>query len=245
MEPVFRILKTDLGYSPDRPALHIEELEIKRGELTFVIGPSGAGKSTLLESLGLMKNTIQSGSSSQMNFYDRNGESYSMLDIWSGTSERAAQLRSKNFSFIFQSTNLMPNFTLGENICFTGMLEGESLPAVKKKALDLMAELNLDAHLFDQPATMASGGQRQRAAFVRALCKDYEVLFGDEPTGNLDRENAISLFTLLKEHIKADHRSAIIVSHDIELSERFADKIIRIELDTSRGKEFHTGLIRK
>jgi lipoprotein-releasing system ATP-binding protein len=240
----FEIRELDLGYTKDAPVLRIPELLIERGQLTFILGPSGAGKSTLLETLGLMKSTFIAKQSSQMDFIASNGERISLLDKWSTDGDLAADLRNSYFSFIFQSTNLMPNFTLGENICFTGMLEGKTLGEVKPRALELMSELNLDKELFDQPAANASGGQRQRAAFVRALSKDFEVLFGDEPTGNLDKGNAISLFSLLKDHLKESNKSAVIVSHDTELSEKFADKIVEIDYHQLEESKKRIGIIR-
>ncbi|MFZ1332426.1 MAG: ABC transporter ATP-binding protein [Flavobacteriales bacterium] len=234
--PVFSIRDLDLGYDPGNTVLHIPQLTVIPGELTFVLGPSGAGKSTLLESLGLMKNTFQPGPNSLLDLRTVQGNTTSLLGIWEDGGDRANAMRKKHFSFIFQSTNLMPNFSLGENICFTGMLEGADLSAMKPKALQLMDQLNLDPALFDQPATMASGGQRQRAAFVRALCKGFDVLFCDEPTGNLDHENALSLFQLLRKHIKDNQLTAVIVTHDVDLAERFADHVVKIELQ-SRNKQ--------
>ena len=234
--PAFSIRDLDLGYEIGCTVLHIPHLTVLPGELTFVLGPSGAGKSTLLESLGLMKNTFQPGPNSLLDLKTEQENTIGLLDIWEDGGDRATAMRKKHFSFIFQSTNLMPNFSLGENICFTGMLEGADLGTMKPKALQLMDQLNLDPALFDQPAAMASGGQRQRAAFVRALCKRFDVIFCDEPTGNLDHENALSLFQLLSKHIKDNQLAAVIVSHDVALAERFADRIVNIELQ-KRNKQ--------
>jgi len=236
---VFNMQNLALGYHHDKPVLHIDKLNIKRGELTFITGPSGAGKSTLLEGLGLMKNTLLSQpGEATCSFNSNAGKTVDFTNIWSGKAQDITHLRHAHFSFIFQYTNLMPNFTLGENICFAAMLQGKSMSEVKKDVLDLMAKLNLDAELFDKPATLASGGQRQRAAFVRALCKPFEVLFCDEPTGNLDKENAISLFEILKANIKSQNRAAVIVSHDDHLSEIFADRRVVIDYrgDLNQGR---------
>jgi lipoprotein-releasing system ATP-binding protein len=229
----FELKDVLLGYEEGKVVLNIPDLSIHKGQLTFVTGPSGAGKSTLLEALGLMKNTILGGRSFMFNNMGTQGMSF--LDIWNGSEADTDLIRRKHFSFIFQSTNLMPNFTLGENICFGGMLSGKSLEQVKPVALEFMEKLNLEAQLFDNPSTVASGGQRQRAAFIRALCKDFSVLFGDEPTGNLDRENAVLLFELLKETVKTQNRSAIIVSHDLDLAKQFADEILEISISTVDG----------
>jgi putative ABC transport system ATP-binding protein len=232
---IFSIQDLNLGYEKDKTVLRIEELNIKRGELTFIIGPSGAGKSTLLESLGLMKDTLYPSADSRMLFSASNGEAIDLTKIWNQGDEAATNVRSEFFSFIFQSTNLMPNFTIGENICYTGMLDGRRLSEVKETAVELMDRMNLDPSLFDKDPTMASGGQRQRAAFVRALCKDFDVLFCDEPTGNLDQGNAISLMEMVQQVVKEKNRSAIIVSHDIQLSDRFADVVVEIEMSNNMG----------
>jgi len=227
---VFDIEGISLGHGTDSPpVLHIPKLKISRGQLTFILGPSGAGKSTLLETLGAMKQCVRAGASGKMDLNSVRTGTISMLPIWENGGEAATTLRNEHYSFIFQSTDLMPNFTLGENICFTGMLGGQSMKEVEPRARELMEALNLESSLFNQAATSASGGQRQRVAFVRALCKEYEVLFGDEPTGNLDHGNAISLFETLQHQIKKENRSAVIVSHDLSLSERFADEILTIK----------------
>ena len=234
-QDIFSIRDLNLGYEKDKTVLRIEELDIKRGQLTFILGPSGAGKSTLLESLGLMKDTLYPGADSRLMFSASDGKKIDLTKVWNQGDEAATGVRSDYFSFIFQSTNLMPNFTLGENICYTGMLDGRSLSQVKETAMELMDRMNLDPSLFDQDPTMASGGQRQRAAFVRALCKDFDVLFCDEPTGNLDQGNAISLMEMVQQVVKEKNRSAIIVSHDIQLSDRFADVVVDIEMSNNTG----------
>lgn len=234
-QDIFSIRDLDLGYEKDKTVLRIEELDIKRGQLTFIIGPSGAGKSTLLESLGLMKDTLHSEAASRLLFRASDGKTVDLTKIWSQGDEAANRVRSEYYSFIFQSTNLMPNFTIGENICYTGMLDGRSLSEVKETGVELMNRMNLNPSLFDQDPTMASGGQRQRVAFARALCKDFDVLFCDEPTGNLDQGNAISLMEMVQQVVKEKNRSAIIVSHDIHLSDRFADVVVEIKLSNNMG----------
>lgn len=233
MSPLFEISNADLGYQGNT-VLHISDLSIKSGALTFVTGPSGVGKSTLLETLGLMTNTL--APSSKTVDFNSSSKTYSLKDLWKASDSARSEVRNQYLSFIFQATNLMPNFSLGENMCFTGLMNGWTFEKSKKEALAVMDELNLEHSLFDKPISAASGGQRQRISFVRAFCKQFDVLLGDEPTGNLDDTNGRALFEMLKRRIKSDNKSAIIVSHHQAMANEFADEIIAIELRESKSE---------
>ena len=120
----------------------------------------------------------------------------------------------------------MPNFTAGENMAVRMLLEGESLEASKERVMHFMDKLNLDRNLFDRNIYELSGGQRQRLAFVRAIASDFGVLFGDEPTGNLDKDTSHRLMRTLKDILADLNGSGLIVSHDIPLAMNFADVIL-------------------
>lgn len=211
-----------------RVVLEIEHLALPMGKIIFIVGESGIGKSTILETLGMMNNTIVHDDSSSFLFFDEE-KSINLIDLWQKGDRALSEFRLKNYSFIFQNTNLMKNFTAIENIAFTRMLQGYSKFSCFQRAKKVLADLGLE-HVDDRRmAHELSGGQQQRLSFARAILPDFAVLFGDEPTGNLDSENAIRVMTILNGKMKETPRAtAIIVSHDMHLAVSFADVIIKI-----------------
>jgi len=210
--------------------LEIGHLSIPKGKKIFIVGESGIGKSTILETLGMMNNTIVPGDSTKF-FFDPEGQSSSNLkDLWKQSDRKLSDFRMKHYSFIFQSTNLMKNFTAFENIAFTRMLQGFSRFSCFQRAKKVLVDLGLDHIDETRMAQELSGGQQQRLAFARAIIPDFTVLFGDEPTGNLDAENAVRVMEILNDKLR-EHQgaSAIIVSHDMHLAVTFADVIIKIK----------------
>ncbi|MDD3010176.1 MAG: ABC transporter ATP-binding protein, partial [Bacteroidales bacterium] len=233
----------DTGSNNERKVLAIDNLNIRPGEITFIVGVSGAGKSTMLETIGLMNDTFPSDMNKEamriyFNLYNsKTGEieriSITNPNIWDDTDENMAlreTIRKDNYSFIFQNTNLMPNFSALENVCITDMLNGHCFEEAYMKALLIFKTLGLgDLDITISPQNV-SGGQRQRIAFARALIPEYRVLFGDEPTGNLDRKTSYEVMGILHDYIKStqsgnDSTSTVIVSHDLELAVRYADRI--------------------
>jgi len=206
------------------PVLCIDSLNIPKNKLVFILGASGVGKSTLIETLGLMNNTIDVNSNSKVITHVNNKEQVNLKEMWNKDDDHISETRRKLFSFIFQSTNLMPNFTAGENMSINLLINGKKFLEVKPQILSIMKMLDLDEEVFDKDVSKLSGGQRQRVAFVRAILGNYEVLFGDEPTGNLDQRTAFTLMEILKNHLV--NKTGIIVSHDINLALNFADLII-------------------
>jgi|JI10StandDraft_1071094.scaffolds.fasta_scaffold77171_2 putative ABC transport system ATP-binding protein len=233
-QPIFRISKLSCSYShkdQDR-VLYIEDLEIPRGNIVFLLGASGSGKSTLLETLGLMNDTFADGS---VEFYpEPNHAAIRLEDLWyQSNSSGLADIRKKHYSFIFQNTNLMEHFTAYENICLAPMIQsGDKFGASIEDAKVLMEKVNIpEAQVgLDTLSMHLSGGQKQRVTFVRALISDHTVLFCDEPTGNLDERNAYELMRLIKSSMN-ENKTVIIVSHDIRLAMEFADQIICISKD--------------
>lgn len=212
-----------------RVVLEIKGLSLKRGKKVFIVGESGIGKSTILETLGMMNNTIVPDKEALFNFYDTDGRKTDLISLWSGNDGILSQFRLKNFSFIFQSTNLMRNFTAYENVAYTRMLQGYGKQETFDKTRKLLADLGLGHVNEMRMAQELSGGQQQRLAFARAILPDFTVLFGDEPTGNLDPENAERVMRVLVQKIdELKNASAIIVSHDMNLATTFADVIVKI-----------------
>ena len=210
--------------------LEIRHLVIPRGKKIFIVGESGIGKSTILETLGLMNNTIVPDRDAKFHFYDANGRANDMSVLWYLNSDRQlSDFRLKHYSFIFQSTNLMRNFTAYENITFTRMLQGYSKNSCFRNARKVLDDLGLEHVDEHRMAHELSGGQQQRLAFARAILPDFSVLFGDEPTGNLDAENAYRVMEILSSKLnELQGASAIIVTHDMKLAMKFADVIIKI-----------------
>lgn len=210
--------------------LEIRHLEIPRGEAVFIVGESGIGKSTILEVLGMMNNTIVPHEGTRFVFFEEDGRETNLLDLWArGDDNTLSAFRLRHFNFIFQNTNLMRNFTAFENIALTRMLQGYSAEETFDRAAAVLDELGLHHLRRDRMAQELSGGQQQRLAFARAILPDFTVLFGDEPTGNLDADNAFRAMELLSRKMEGlSGASAIIVTHDMHLATHFADRIIKI-----------------
>jgi len=212
-----------------RVVLEIEHLAIPRGKKVFIVGESGIGKSTILETLGVMNNTIVPNDKTRFFFYGADGQVTDLKTMWHQGEKTLSDFRLRHYSFIFQSTNLMKNFTAFENIAFTRMLQGFSRFSSMKRVRNILAALGLDHVNEERMAQELSGGQQQRLAFARAILPEFTVLFGDEPTGNLDSENARRVMEILTQKL-SEHEgaTAIIVSHDMPLALQFADVIIKI-----------------
>lgn len=210
--------------------LEIDHIQIPQGKRVFIVGESGIGKSTILETLGMMNNTIVPDEDTRFLFTDETGMQTDLKALWKkGSDSVLSKFRRGHYSFIFQSTNLMRNFTAFENIAFTRMLQGFTQFSCFQRTRKILEELGLE-HVDEQRfAQELSGGQQQRLAFARAIIPEFTVLFGDEPTGNLDAENAHRVMSILSDRLQANSTaSAIIVSHDMHLAVQFADVIIKI-----------------
>ena len=243
MSLLFKIEKLRCSYEipyredTSRVVLEIESLKIEKGQIVFIVGESGIGKSTILETLGMMNNTIVADSSTRFAYYDVNENEIDLAKMWRDDDNVLSRFRLNNYSFIFQSTNLMRNFTVYENVAYTRMLQGYSKDECFERTRQVLDVLGL-GHIGEQRMTQElSGGQQQRLAFARAVLPDYSVLFGDEPTGNLDPENAMKVMRMLEQQSKESaNSSAIIVSHDMHLATTFANTIIKIQKRTEPRK---------
>lgn len=239
----FEVKNLNCAYHGNRVVLKIEELDIPRGEMVFIVGQSGCGKSTILETLGLMNNTMLSSADSKFVFHAPDGSDVDYDTLWKmpNNNDRLSEIRRNYFSFIFQQTNLMRNFNIYENIAITKMLQGASEAECRRVTNEILKEVALDefvvmknggwdssSKVFGR-ANEASGGQQQRMAFARAMVANYNILFCDEPTGNLDPDTADMLMNYLRtELLKHDGNTAIIVSHDMTLATKYGDRIVKI-----------------
>jgi len=233
MKALYKISRLKCSYNQGkRIVLEIDNLEIPSGKIIFIIGASGIGKSTILETLGMMNNTIFQTESSKFVFCDPGtGDEIDLASLWERNDRIISGFRNNHFSFIFQNTNLMYNLTAYENIYLTQFIQGRPLHEVKNRTREILRIIGLEEIKEKQLISSLSVGQKQRLAFARAIVTDFTVLFCDEPTGNLDLNNAHNLMDILQKTIYEDNRTAIIVTHDIDMAIEYADTIINIMQD--------------
>lgn len=243
-QSIFSIEELCCQYTQGTPVLNISKVEIPFGKLIFVIGKSGVGKSTFIETLGFMNNTIASNNETRIQYRGRPESAPEELrDFWKRSNNLQSHFRLDHFSFIFQQTNLMDNFTAGENMMVNLLINGKNIEEARLKIFSVMKELSLPVEIFDRNISELSGGQRQRLAFARAVTAKFNVLFGDEPTGNLDQKTAADLMKGLKYILAEEQKTAIIVSHDLPLAMEFADIIMPITTLGKSEEECLTGEI--
>lgn len=191
------------------------DLTINRGEIVSIVGPSGSGKSTLLHILG----TLDKADSGDVRMNE--------ISINSLKGNKLAAFRNKHIGFVFQFHHLLPEFSALENVCIPGWLAGKKKQAVKEEALRLLEMLNLSSRIENKPNQL-SGGEQQRVAVARALINNPDIVFADEPTGNLDTANAKELHQLFFDLRKQFSQTFLIVTHNEELA-TLSDKILHMK----------------
>lgn len=195
-------------------ALNGINISFRENEFVAVLGHSGCGKTTMLNIIGGLDHAssgdlIINGISTQK-YRDRDWDAY----------------RNRSIGFIFQSYNLIPHQTVLANVELALTISGVSKSERKKKAVEALKRVGLGDQLHKKPNQM-SGGQMQRVAIARALINDPDILLADEPTGALDSETSIQVMELLKEIAK--DRLVILVTHNPELAEQYATRIVRVK----------------
>jgi len=188
------------------------DVAINKGEVVSIAGPSGSGKSTLLHILGTL-DKADTGTISMNN-----------TSIGSLSGNKLAAFRNKHIGFVFQFHHLLPEFTAWENVCIPGWLAGRKKTEVKEKAEGLLAMLGLSHRLENKPNEM-SGGEQQRVAVARALINNPDIVFADEPTGNLDSANAKELHQLFFDLRDKFNQTFLIVTHNEELA-KLSDRVL-------------------
>lgn len=187
------------------------ELEIYKGEIVAIIGKSGAGKSTLLHIMG----ALDKPDSGEIEFEGQN--------IFSYGSRQLAEFRNKEIGFIFQFHHLLPEFTILENVLIPNYITGRD---DKVRAEELLKIVGIEDRKNHKPSEI-SGGEAQRAAIARALINSPGIILADEPTGNLDTENADSVINLIFDLRKKINQTFVIVTHNEEFANS-CDRIIKI-----------------
>ncbi len=181
-------------------------LEVQRGEIVSIVGKSGAGKSTLLHILG----TLDAADKGDLDIRD--------IRIRTLNPRQLAAFRNRHIGFVFQFHHLLPEFTALENVCIPGFIQQQPTAEVKKRAETLLQYLGLADRLSHKPTEM-SGGEQQRVAVARALVNQPDIIFADEPTGNLDSMASQDLHRLLRQ-LRDDYGQAfVIVTHNKELAD--------------------------
>lgn len=181
------------------------DIEINKGEIVSIVGSSGAGKSTLLHILGTL-DKADSGS------IWLNNEAVDQL-----SGKKLAAFRNNHIGFVFQFHHLLPEFSAVENVSIPGWIAGRKKKEVAARAMELLTTLGLGDRMENKPQQL-SGGEQQRVAVARALINNPDIVFADEPTGNLDSTNAKELHELFVQLRRDFHQTFLIVTHNEELA---------------------------
>lgn len=190
-------------------------LSVGRGEFVSVMGPSGSGKSTLLYILGGLD--IPTGGQVLLN-----GTDISMFD-----DEKMSRIRRQEIGFVFQFYNLIPNLNVEENIMLPLLLDGKKMSGYQKQLNQILEVTGLSERRKHTPREL-SGGQQQRVAIARALVGKPEILFADEPTGNLDSKTGAEIMDLLREINQSHGQTIIMVTHSPEAA-KSSNRIITVQ----------------
>jgi len=199
----------------DFQALKKVNIAVDRGEFVSIVGSSGSGKSTLLYVLSTL---------------DTDYEGHIFLageDLSVKSKNELAEIRNEKIGFVFQFHYLLPEFTVLDNVMLPALKLGKySDEEIRKRALEKLGMLGL-ADQADKKASKLSGGQQQRVAIARALINDPQIIFGDEPTGNLDSKNAQLVFDIFRELKEKYNQTIMVVTHDMNLAAQ-TDRTIRL-----------------
>jgi lipoprotein-releasing system ATP-binding protein len=188
-------------------------IAVNKGEIVSIVGPSGAGKSTLLQIIG----TLDKADSGSLEISGKQISAIKEKDL--------PRFRNQHIGFIFQFHHLLPEFTALENVCIPAFIAKKSVKEAEKRAKELLEMLKLGERMHHKPSEM-SGGEQQRVAVARALMNNPELILADEPSGNLDTDNARALHELFFDLRKKLNQTFIIVTHNEELANMADRKIV-------------------
>ncbi len=196
-------------------ALHDINLEIDSGEFMSFVGPSGSGKTTLLNLIG----GLDTPTAGDILFKD--------AKLSSMSRNQMARYRRENIGFIFQTYNLLPVYSVYENVLFPLLLNGSEEKNVRGRVMDIVTKVGLSEQANKRPAQL-SGGQCQRVAIARALVKDPLLILADEPTANLDSKNSLQILELMRE-LNQQYKAAVVFSTHDEKVTRYVRREIGLE----------------
>lgn len=195
------------------------DLTILEGEIISIVGASGAGKTTLLQILGTLDKPDYK-SDTELVINDQS--------IKSLNDKALAKFRNKNIGFIFQFHQLLPEFTALENVCIPAFINNTPKADAEKRAIELLDYLGLKERIHHKPNSM-SGGEQQRVAVARALINRPNIIFADEPSGNLDSESADQLHNLFFKLRDEFNQTFVIVTHNQELAAMADRKLTMVD----------------
>jgi lipoprotein-releasing system ATP-binding protein len=201
-------------YYGDLAVLKGVDLTIRKGEIVSIVGPSGSGKSTLLHILGTLDEPAK-------------GDIFLQNKKFSLLKGRAlADFRNRHIGFVFQFHHLLPEFSALENVCIPGWIAGRKKKEVEEQAISLLNTLGVGHRMEHKPGAL-SGGEQQRVAVARALINNPDIVFADEPTGNLDSVHAKELHELFFDLRDRFKQTFLIVTHNEELA-RMSDRVLHM-----------------
>ena len=201
---------------PDGKLVVLKKINIKlfKSQCIGLIGPSGSGKSTLLHIAGLLDK-------------ETSGEIYIKKNKCHNLSEENKNLiRKRYIGFVYQNFYLLNDFSAIENVIIPQILNGENFKKAEINAKSILTKVGLSKRLYNKPKEL-SGGEKQRVALCRAIANKPEIILADEPTGNLDKKNTVSIFQIIHDLMSEYKISFIIATHNLSLTKNF-DKILKL-----------------
>ena len=192
------------------------DVHIKKGEIVSIVGRSGAGKTTLLQILGTLDKPKKT---------DNSTLSINNTNLLKLRDQEVSKFRNRNIGFIFQFHQLLPEFTALENVCIPAYIGKKNIIETEEKGKKILAFLGLSDRIHHKPSEL-SGGEQQRVAVARALINDPDVIFADEPSGNLDSESAKNLHELFFKLRNEMGQTFVIVTHNQELANMADRKLV-------------------
>ncbi|NCP06378.1 MAG: ABC transporter ATP-binding protein, partial [Flavobacteriales bacterium] len=206
-------------YYNDLHVLKGVDIHVKKSEVISIVGASGAGKTTLLQILGTLDNASKK-------------EDFELIinniNLKSLNEKALAKFRNEHIGFIFQFHQLLPEFTALENVCIPAFIKGTKKSEAEKRALELLDFLGLPHRTHHKPNEL-SGGEQQRVAVARALINNPDLIFADEPSGNLDSESAENLHNLFFKLRDEFGQTFVIVTHNTELANLADRKLVMVD----------------
>jgi putative ABC transport system ATP-binding protein len=190
-------------------------IQISRGEFVSIMGPSGSGKSTLLYIMGGLDSPTRGS-------VQLSGEDISRFD-----DQKKSVMRRRKIGFVFQFYNLIPNLNVEENVLLPVLLDGKNTKEHQQQLNKILEIVGLSDRRKHTPREL-SGGQQQRVAIARALINNPDIIFADEPTGNLDSHTGIEIMKLLKEINREENKTIIMVTHSPEAA-RFSSRVVNVQ----------------